>query len=227
MSSILTRLKIIFGKALADARAITALKSGQHMDVVDDKKQIVFTPKTPGDRGIIFYPGGRCDPRAYTLWIKELANKGWTVIVPRMPLWMPVFDANRASSIIAANQQIRRWAIGGHSMGGVMACAFAARHLELVKGLFFLGSYPAKSFAITDADLPVLMVSGSKDDITRASEVAAAPERLPQGSTFVTIEGGDHYQFGDFASAEITASISVSQQREEVLNALTGFLQDL
>ena len=59
------------------------------------------------------------------------------------------------------------------------------------------------------------------------AEVAAAPERLPQGSTFVTIEGCDHYQFGDFASAEITASISVSQQREEVLNALTSFLQDL
>ena len=112
-------------------------------------------------------------------------------------------------------------------MGGVMAGAFAARHLELVKGQFFLGSYPAKSFAITDADFPVLMVSGSKDDSTRASEVAAAPERLSQGSTFVTIEGGDHYQFGDFAGAEITATISVNQQREEVLSALTGFLQDL
>ena len=75
------------------------------------------------------------------------------------------------------------------------------------------------------AALSFIPVAGRCDP--RASEVAAAPERLPQGSTFVTIEGGDHYQFGDFAGAEITATISVNQQREEVLSALTGFLQDL
>ena len=61
MSSILTRLKITFGKSIANARAITALKSDEYMDVADDKKQIVFTPKTPNDSGTIFYPGGRCD----------------------------------------------------------------------------------------------------------------------------------------------------------------------
>jgi pimeloyl-ACP methyl ester carboxylesterase len=227
MSSILTRLKITLGKANADEEGLLGLRSNATVSV-DEGKDIVFTPRnvTP-DTGVILYPGGRCDPRAYAPVMRSIAAVGYLVAIPNMPLRMAVLDADRASKIIEAHSGIRTWVLGGHSMGGAMAAAYAFKHPDAIQGLFLMGSYAARMHAIPDRSLPVMMISGSHDFITRQSEVAAAPGRLPAHTRFVTIEGGDHYQFGNFANAELTAEINRSEQQQQAVTALLDFLKSL
>jgi pimeloyl-ACP methyl ester carboxylesterase len=227
MSSLVTRLKITLGTANADEDALIAMRSNADVCITPGK-DLSFAPvKGIPNTGVILYPGGRCDPRAYAPILRNLALAGYLIVVPNMPLRMAVLNANRADKIIKAYPEIKSWVIGGHSMGGVMATAYACKHPQSIEGLFLLGSYPASMHAIPERSLPVMMISGSKDSITRESEVTAAPERLPAKTEFITIEGGDHYQFGSFENAEVTATIPRHKQQQQVRDALLEFLGKL
>ncbi len=141
-----------------------------------------------------------------------------------MPARLAVMGKDRAAEIIAANPTINRWFIGGHSMGGAMAAAYAHRHHAELAGLFMIGSYAAQAHAIPAAALPVLVVSGSRDEIVRQTEFAAQPQRLPPHTQFAWLAGGDHFQFGSFADKPVAATISRAEQQRLTLDALLGFL---
>ncbi|UCG26058.1 MAG: alpha/beta hydrolase, partial [Chloroflexota bacterium] len=54
----------------------------------------VFEPAGPAPRtGLIFYPGGYVDPRAYAPAAREIAAAGYLVIIPTMPLNLAIFGA--------------------------------------------------------------------------------------------------------------------------------------
>jgi pimeloyl-ACP methyl ester carboxylesterase len=224
MSSLYTRLKITLGKANADEHAAAAMQP-DYKSAVSAGKNIVITPgSNSAQTGVIFYPGGRCESSAYVPVLRPLAATGNMVVIPNMPLRLAVLDANRASKIMAAYPDIKRWIIGGHSMGGAMAAAYVYKHPNTVKGLFFTASYPSGMHAMPDSKLPVAMIYGTHDFITRKSEFEASHERLPQHTRFVAIEGGDHYQFGSFGNVEVTATITRDEQQRQTIAALQRFV---
>lgn len=229
MSSLYTRLKITLGSANADEHALTALQPDYQTSVTQDK-DIVLTPGgNQRHTGIILYPGGRCDSRAYAPVMQSLATIGYLVVIAQMPLRLAVLDMNRADKIMAAHSSIRRWIIGGHSMGGAMAAAYVFKHPELtgdrVKGLFFLASYPSGMHAMPDSVLPMTLIYGTHDMVTRKSEFDASRQRLPKHTIYTAIEGGDHYQFGSFGNVEVTATISREEQQRQVIQALLQFVE--
>jgi len=229
MSSLYTRLKITLGSANADDHALTALQADYPVTVTQGK-DIVFTPgNRQPDAGVILYPGGRCDARAYAPVMQPLANIGYLAVIPQMPLRLAVLDTNRADRIMAAYPSIRRWIIGGHSMGGAMAAAYVYKHPDLagnrVKGLFFLASYPSGMHAMPDSTLAMTLIYGTHDMITRSSEFEASRQRLPKHTTYIAIEGGDHYQFGSFGNVEVTATITRTEQQRQITQALMQFVE--
>ena len=156
--------------------------------------------------------------------VRPLAATGNLVIIPNMPLRLAVLDANRAGKIMAAHPDIKRWIIGGHSMGGAMAAAWVFKHPDTVKGLFFMASYPSSMHAQPDSELPVAMLYGTHDEITRKSEFEASYKRLPAHTEYTAIEGGDHYQFGSFGNVTVTATISRDEQQRQTTAALQSFI---
>lgn len=227
MSSLYTRLKITLGSANADEEGLIALRSDDSITVTEGK-DIVFRPAaSEPDTGIILYPGGRCDARAYAPIMRELAAAGYLVVVPNMPLRLAVMDANRARKIMTAHPSIKRWLLGGHSMGGAMAAAYVYKNPDSVSGLFFLASYPANMHAMPDSKMPVAMVYGTRDEVTRKSEFEASYQRLPGHTRFLAIEGGDHYQFGSFGNVEVTADIDRTEQHKQTVQALLDFIRDI
>ena len=224
MSSLYTRLKITLGKANADAHALAALEADDKSSVTLGKNIVIAPGSNPPQTGIILYPGGRCDSRAYVPIMRPLAATGNLIVIPNMPLRLAVLDANRAGRIMAAYPDIKRWIIGGHSMGGAMAAAWVFKNPETVKGLFFIASYPSSMHAIPDSKLPVAMVYGTHDEITRKAEFEASHERLPKQAEFSAIEGGDHYQFGSFGNVDVTATISRDEQQLQTIALLQSFV---
>ncbi|EYB69817.1 hypothetical protein DEIPH_ctg001orf0028 [Deinococcus phoenicis] len=94
---------------------------------------------------LILYPGGLVRPQAYEWLGKALAARGVQTVIPVFPLDLAVLGANRAEGLIARFGPGKRVVIAGHSLGGVMAAQYAARHPAQLSGLILLAAYPAEN----------------------------------------------------------------------------------
>ena len=101
------------------------------------------------------------------------------------------------AEVLDVHPEIKYWAVGGHSLGGTTAAAFADRHPS-VKGLILYASYPAGR--MTRTDLKVLSVSGSADRFATPADIEASKANLPAGTQYVVIEGAVHSTFGDYGA---------------------------
>ena len=204
------------------AEALAALETDDAVQV-DRTRWIVFSPSghTP-DTGVIFYPGGRIDPRAYAPVIRALAEDGYLAVIVPMPLNLAITSVNRADDVIAAYPGIRTWYVGGHSLGGAIAATYISNHPDQGLGLYLFASYPAESVDLSAYDGPVQAIFVSEDGLTRVQQ---GVERLPPSIQIVVIQGDNHAQFGYYGlqDGDGTATISRAQQQEQVIAALLGF----
>jgi predicted alpha/beta-hydrolase family hydrolase len=179
--------------------------------------------------GFIIYPGGRVDYRAYAPAALAIAEKGYLVVIPRMPLSLAVFNPDVAAAVIAAHPEIKHWAVGGHSLGGSMAATFVYTHPKAVEGLVLWASYPAASNNLSSSAMHVLSISGTLDGLSTPAKIAASRALLPADTVWVPIAGADHAQFGWYGlqSGDNPASISREEQQAQIVQATLDFLKTL
>ncbi len=207
--------------------ALEALESDVKVNV-EANSWIVFTPKDDAPKtGIVFYPGGKVDPRAYAPAAYQIASQGYLVVIPPMPLNLAVFAPDRAKDIIAAYPEIECWIVGGHSLGGVMAAQFSNEAGSGVSGLLLWASYPADSLDLSASELQVLTISASEDGLTTQDEVEASLTRLPPTTEWTIIDGGNHAGFGWYGeqSGDGTASITRQEQQEQIVQVTVNWLE--
>jgi pimeloyl-ACP methyl ester carboxylesterase len=208
--------------------ALAALQSDDAVQV-EMKPWLVFQPLADNPTvGLVLYPGGRIDPRAYAPAAHALAREGYLVVIVRMPLNLAVFAPDRAADVMAAFPEIERWAVGGHSLGGAMAARFAYRYPEAVQGLVLWAAYPASTDDLSGRSLFVTSIYGTHDGMVLGDKTAAA--RLVPGNThWVAIEGGNHAQFGWYGpqSGDGTATISREEQQRQIVGATLELLSGL
>jgi len=209
--------------------AVAALQSDAQVQV-ETQPWLVFKPSSgQPTTGLIFYPGGKVDPRSYAPAAHALAAQGYLVVIPPMPLNLAVFAPGKAAEVMAAYPDIQNWAVGGHSLGGSMAANFARKHPELVKGLVFWASYPASSDNLSKENLKVASVYGTQDGLATKDKIDASRPLLPAGTQWVAIEGGNHGQFGWYGSqgGDNAASISREVQQQQAIAATLALLQEI
>ncbi|MEZ0395771.1 MAG: alpha/beta hydrolase [Anaerolineales bacterium] len=179
--------------------------------------------------GLILYPGGRVDFRAYAPTAQAIADRGYFVALVRMPLNLAVLDPGAAAEVIAAHPEIERWAVGGHSLGGAMAANFAAANPGSVQGLVLWASYPASSDDLSQSGLRVVSISASLDGLATPDKIAASRPLLPPDTVWVVIEGGNHAQFGWYGdqNGDNPAAISREAQQAQIVEATVVLLESL
>ncbi len=209
--------------------AVAALTSDEFVTVSKDPWLTFMPTGEQPETGFIFYPGGRIDPRGYASLMHPIASEGYLVIVPEMPINMAAFDPDAADEIITAYPQVKRWVIGGHSVGGVMAAQYTVKHQESIAGLVFWAAYPAENANLSDTDLPVVLIYGSLDPRVNDNSVAERKDLLPSDAVYVRIEGGGHHQFGAYQIEpdEHQAAIPRTEQHAQILEATLGVLRDV
>jgi hypothetical protein len=199
----------------------------------DEVVTISFEPwltSTPADvepdTGLIFYPGGRIDPRGYATLLHPIAAEGYPVVAPEMPINMAVFNPNIADEIMEQHPEIDHWVIAGHSVGGVAAALYADQNREIIDGLMIWASYPADSSDLSDAGFPVILIYASLDPRANESSVVERMHLLPGDAQYVRIEGGGHHGFGSYLiePEEHQATISRAEQREQILEVTLELL---
>lgn len=212
--------------APADAAALTALTSDAQVTVSEENGFVVFYPagNARPETGFIFYPGGKVDYRAYAPVLKLIAAQDVFVAVVPVRLNLAFFDINAAARVEAAYPEIKNWFVGGHSLGGVAASIYAAEHSE-IKGVVFWASYPADD-ALKIKNIKAISIVGSNDGLATSDSMDASRELLPADTQFVTIEGGNHAQFGSYGpqSGDNPASISAEEQWTQAAALTVEFL---
>jgi len=209
--------------------ALAALQSTATV-AVDYTAWLTFTPTAEAPRGgLIIYPGGRVDPRAYAPTAQAIAAAGYLVVITPMPLNLAVLAPNQAAEVIAAYPTIETWALAGHSLGGTMAASFVATHPGQIDPLLLWGAYPAAGNSLTtQSDLTVLSIYGTLDGLATQREIEDSRALLPPKTTLMPIEGGNHAQFGWYGAqpGDNEATISRETQQEMVIAATLTLLEE-
>ncbi|HSL30491.1 MAG TPA: alpha/beta hydrolase [Anaerolineales bacterium] len=205
--------------------AFSALESDSQVIVTEDEL-ITFRPAgSEPTTAFVFYPGGRVDARAYAAPLREIAKQGYLVILVPVRLNLAMLDLNAADRAVAASSSIQHWVIGGHSVGGVAAASYASANP--VDGLVLWASYPG-SDSLKESDLKVLSIYGTQD-ISSVDVFESSRALLPVDAEFVSIQGGNHSQFGDYGlqAGDKPAKIARLDQQAQVVKATSRFLKEI
>jgi len=214
----------------------TSIDTGDAVDLTIRRNYLVLTPvgTAMANTGLIFYPGALVDPASYVTSLAEFARRGYQVLVLRVPANLAILDSARAEAVLDEYEAYAEdagvtlpstWVGAGHSLGGTCAAFLAADRPTFFVGLAFLASYPADSASLADWGRPVLSISASEDGLATPEKIEAAKNLLPASTTYVTIDGGNHAQFGNYGDqdGDGTASIGPTAQWTQTADALENF----
>ena len=207
--------------------ALAALQSDANVQVSETNGWYVFTPTAAKPTtGLIFYPGGKVDARAYAPQMHAIAAEGYLTVITPMPLYLAIFGINKADDVVKAYPDIQHWGITGHSLGGSMAAQYISSSTK-VKGLAFWASYPAVD--LSKADIKAVSIYGTSDGVAKQESVLGGEKLLPANTPFVAIQGGDHSGFGWYGMqpGDNPATISREDQNAQTVKATVDMLASL
>jgi pimeloyl-ACP methyl ester carboxylesterase len=110
-----------------------------------------------------------------------------------------------------------------------MAAHFVATHPGAVDGLVLWAAYPASSDDLSQSGVRVVSISASLDGLATPEKIAASRPLLPADTVWVTIEGGNHAQFGWYGpqSGDAPAAIPREAQQAQIVEATVALLESL
>jgi len=205
--------------------ALEALESDDKVEVSSDDRYTFRPVYKETEVGFIIYPGARVDPRSYAPLAKEIAGQGFFAVIEPMRLNLAVFSIDAARKVMDEYPEVERWVVGGHSLGGAMAARFASR--EKVDGLVLWASYTPDD--LSDLEIPALSIYAELDGLTTVEDVEERKEKMPPGTDYVLIEGGNHAQFGWYGSqrGDNEASITREEQQRIIVGETVDFLDEI
>jgi len=244
------RLFVWLGAALIVATAITVGYLGtpyhgtpESIAAVEDDPRVsvdrtddgyVLQPAgTEPEAGVVFYPGGRVDPDAYVGSLAALPREAnVTVVVPKLPLNLAVVGyglaqngvrSHAADGAMAEHPEVDEWYVGGHSLGGAMACRYAATNDD-VEGLLLYASYC--DVDISERDLAVVSVTGSADGVVDRQAYERNRGNLPPSTRFAELAGVNHTQFGSYTGQDAPSGTSNEAAHRRLNVVVVSWLQN-
>lgn len=207
---------------LAAARADTAFTISESTDGV------LLAPHHPNGIGLVFLAGARVDPAAYADKLAVIAETGTTVVIARPILNFAIFETRPLSTFTGLATGVTSWYVGGHSLGGVRACQYAADAARgTVAGLILFGSYCAVD--LSHSGLPVLTLSATHDGLSTPATIAGAAHLLPADAELVRLPGATHAQFGDYGlqpgDGTAAPGATDAQAKSEITLAVMSFVR--
>ena len=196
--------------------------------------------------GLVFYPGGLVDPHAYIEPLSRFAviGKAHKVVIVKMPGNLAVLDGNQGAWIYDDFPDVTQWVIGGHSLGGVMACSVVDKYPDFFNGLVLMAAYPQTSTNLNDWTGSVLSIRGQFDGLVDSLKIASYVGLLPTPwwinnlefypggklpkTVYFTNPGGNHSQFGNYGlqKGDGIATITPDDQAEFVAKLILKFFQE-
>jgi hypothetical protein len=206
---------------LAEPVALDALRGSDQVTVTDGRTATVYSPAGEPRSGLVLVPGARVDPRAYAVLASRIAAEGHEVVVVKCPFDLELLCPDAPAGFVTEDMP---WVVGGHSLGGVVAAAYAGRDSE-VDGLVLWASYPLQDISDREA-LVVASVSAGNDGFSTPAKVDERMPLLPADTERVEIAGAIHSFFGDYGiqPGDGVASVSREEAQDQIVAATLALL---
>jgi hypothetical protein len=201
----------------------TALLDEAHVEETEDWLKL-STDLT--EARLVFYPGGLVEPVSYLPLFEPLTNEGYEIYIMKMPFNLAILNTDAIEELERHTSDDVPTYLSGHSLGGASAALYLAEEPDAVDGLVLLAAYPAGSSDLSDVDFPVISVTASKDGILDWETYEDSKVLLPDNTTYITIEGGNHANFGSYGTqaGDEKSDVTRMSQYAEIQNI---FLNEL
>ena len=209
----------------AAPEAIAAMSGDATVRVDSSPTRIVLTPTATPKAGLVFLPGGKVDPRAYVPLLRRVSAAGYLVVIVKVPYDIAFLATGEPARVVAATPGVPRWAVAGHSLGGVAAGISVSAKDSGLSGLLLWASYPLGSLA-DRTDLAVASISGTADPLTSPADIEASRAELPVTTVFTAVQGGIHGYFGDYGAqpGDGTPGVDRATAQAQIVATSTTFL---
>ena len=210
--------------------ALDSLKSDEKVEVLprcltencvnglaDAKRGIVFHPRQHSPEvGVVFYPGGKVDPRAYAPIVNALASSGVLSIIVPMPDNLSFLGVDRFQDVVTEVPSVKKWYLVGHSLGGSSAVRYAKKNPQEIAGLVLWGAYIKPDNDLSEVDIPVTSIYGLRDGVSTPEEIEEGKPFLPDNTQYIPLPGANHAQFGTYGSqdGDLAATITLQKQQQ-------------
>ncbi|KOX95520.1 alpha/beta hydrolase [Halorubrum tropicale] len=186
-------------------------------------------PVTASTVGFVYYPGGRVSHESYVPTAAEIvaaSDRAALVVVVDAPLNLAVLAPDRADRVRERYPDVDAWAVGGHSLGGAMACRHAAGNAGAYDALVLHAAYCDRD--LSQSGLDALVVLGGADGVIDAERERASRENLPADARVVELDGVNHAGFGAYGPqpGDGPASLSPAASRRAVGNVTGTWLSE-
>lgn len=209
----------------AEETAVSLITTPKENVVVTEENGVFTFKPQNATKGIIFYPGGKVEAKAYAPLMHSLAEEGILSVLVTMPGNLAVLDMNAADGICEQYPEIESWYMSGHSLGGSMAASYIAENSQEFDGIILLASYSTAD--LSDSDLEVLSIYGSNDGVLNMEKYSEYKPNLPSDLKEFIIDGGCHAYFGAYGEQEGDgkAKITREEQIEYTVEKITRFMK--
>jgi dienelactone hydrolase len=210
---------------LGPMEVVDEIINSSNIEVVEENE--TYKIGEGNEVGLIYYPGARVDPKSYVPLAIDISKENITTFIPKMSFNFAVFSPNKALEIIRNNQDIDKWFIAGHSLGGAMAARVVYENPGIFEGLILNASYPAENNSLEDKDVRVLSIYAEYDGLATIEKIDNSRDFLPTDTKYVLIEGGNHAQFGYYGpqNGDLEAEISREKQMEIIAREMIDFIK--
>ena len=218
---ILVVFAIYFGSYYRAVDVESYLESSENVTVLDEG-DLVFKPTGEIKAGLIFYPGAKVEYTSYSPLMYELAKEGIMCVLVEMPLNFAIFGVDKAKDIMSDYDEISKWYLMGHSLGGAMIASFAGENSENVAGLILLAAYSTTDVSSIDT----LLIYGSNDLVLNKEKYEECKKNLSDSFIESIIIGGNHANFASYGKqkSDGEATISIDEQIDLTVQSIIGFI---
>jgi pimeloyl-ACP methyl ester carboxylesterase len=209
----------------------STLRSDGCITVEDGEALLRFQPCRARPVGLVFFPGSLVDPRAYAPFLRSVAEAGHPAVLVKLPSRGYVTDLASKPGVYQAGKVVEsgRWVIGGHSKGGFYAAEYAGWNPSAggARGLILVGTTQPRDLDLSHLAIPVTKILATRDGIAPLERARRNAAKLPPGTRWVLISGGNHSQFAHcgFLFGDRFAAISRDQQQRELVAAVVQALR--
>jgi pimeloyl-ACP methyl ester carboxylesterase len=178
--------------------------------------------------GFLFLPGGLVDPHAYVEPLSRVVREspGYAVVIAKESANLAILSTNAALALTGEVPGVSRWAVGGHSLGGVIAAGNVYANPSLFSGLVLEAAYPQNSQSLASSSIPVLSISAEFDGLATKSKIDSNKNLLPANTEYEVIAGGCHAFFGSYGAqdGDGTPTVTKEEQQKAAADCIVSFL---
>ncbi len=198
------------------------------------------SPRTGPFPAVVFIQGGLVPESRYRWWAEAMAREGYVVALPTHAFDLALFTTDTGSearkllvappaSLLTGLVDANRIAVGGHSLGGVVAAKLVLQ--GGFAALLIQASLPdaADKTPLSHLKVPSMSLAGSNDCSAALAKVTEGAQSLASPTALVVLDGVTHYQFTDSDREDVArkcaSGIDLETAHARIVAASKAFLE--